>query len=137
MVKETTLYNILEVKPTATKEEILKNANLFVNSPENFNIDFLSQKWQGNSIEISETTEEEMKLIDFITQIEETKYSTNGVEGYAHKIRRIHPSPKPPQLMKKLIEFFTKPYARLSIFISVIHLDKTENGLPNVNLSWS
>ena len=26
MVKETTLYNILEVKPTATKEEILKNA---------------------------------------------------------------------------------------------------------------
>ena len=38
----------------------------------------------------------------------ETKYSTRGKEGFSHKLRAIHPSPKPPQLMKKLIEFFTK-----------------------------
>lgn len=72
--------------------------------------DLTGKEWlyRTNSIEISNTTEEELKLINFITQIEETKYSTNGNEGFSHKLRRIHPSPKPPQLMKKLIEFFTK-----------------------------
>ena len=64
--------------------------------------------YRTNSIEISETSPEDLKLIDFITEIEETKYSTGGKEGFSHNLRRIHPSPKPPQLMKKIIEFFTK-----------------------------
>ena len=37
-----------------------------------------------------------------------TRYPTSGKESYAHKIRKIHPSPKPPQLMRDLISFFTK-----------------------------
>jgi DNA modification methylase len=38
----------------------------------------------------------------------ETKYPTSGEEGYAHDLRRVHPSPKPPQLMATFINFFTK-----------------------------
>ncbi len=37
-----------------------------------------------------------------------TRYPTSGEAGYAHALRRIHPSPKPPQLMAELIRFFTK-----------------------------
>lgn len=42
-----------------------------------------------------------------------TRYPTNGEQGYAHALRRIHPSPKPPQLMAELISFFTKRGARV------------------------
>ena len=38
----------------------------------------------------------------------DTFYPTSGEESHAHHIRREHPSPKPPQLMKRLIEFFTQ-----------------------------
>ncbi len=44
----------------------------------------------------------------FLNSVVNTRYSTGGEEGYAHHIRKIHPSPKPPQLMKQIIEFFTK-----------------------------
>ena len=44
----------------------------------------------------------------FLNSVITTRYPTTGEEGYAHKIRKIHPSPKPPQLMKEIIEFFTK-----------------------------
>lgn len=44
----------------------------------------------------------------FLNSLESTCYPTTGPEGYAHRIRRIHPSPKPPQLMARLIRFFTK-----------------------------
>lgn len=44
----------------------------------------------------------------FINSVFSTRYPTNGKESYAHSIRKIHPSPKPPQLMKDLILFFTK-----------------------------
>jgi DNA modification methylase len=44
----------------------------------------------------------------FLNSVINTRYSTNGEEGFAHHIRKIHPSPKPPQLMKQIIEFFTK-----------------------------
>src|SRR5262245_33999380 len=42
-----------------------------------------------------------------------TRYPTNGEEGYAHALRRAHPSPKPPQLMAELIRFFTKAGGRV------------------------
>ena len=35
-------------------------------------------------------------------------FPTSGEDSDAHHIRKKHPSPKPPQLMKRLIEFFTK-----------------------------
>jgi len=44
----------------------------------------------------------------FINSVLNTKYVTFGKEGYAHKIRKIHPTPKPPQLMRDIISFFTK-----------------------------
>lgn len=44
----------------------------------------------------------------FINSVFSTHYPTNGKESYAHHIRKIHPTPKPPQLMRDLICFFTK-----------------------------
>ncbi|MEO0124007.1 MAG: DNA adenine methylase [candidate division WOR-3 bacterium] len=44
----------------------------------------------------------------FLNSVEVTAYSTKGKEGFCHELRKKHPSPKPPQLMKKIIEFFTK-----------------------------
>src|SRR5574344_1266377 len=44
----------------------------------------------------------------FTTSVFSTFYATNGKDSYAHEIRKIHPTPKPPQLMKEIIEFFTK-----------------------------
>lgn len=44
----------------------------------------------------------------FLNSVISTRYPTSGPESYAHHIRKIHPSPKPPQLMRQIIEFFTK-----------------------------
>lgn len=44
----------------------------------------------------------------FINSVFFTHYPTKGPEGYAHQIRKIHPTPKPPQLMRDIISFFTK-----------------------------
>lgn len=44
----------------------------------------------------------------FLRSVINTRYSTSGEEGFAHHIRKIHPSPKPPQLMRDIIKFFTK-----------------------------
>lgn len=44
----------------------------------------------------------------FINSVFFTEYPTKGKEGYAHDIRKVHPTPKPPQLMKDIILFFTK-----------------------------
>ena len=44
----------------------------------------------------------------FLNSVEVTNYSTRGKDGYAHHLRKQHPSPKPPQLMRKFVEFFTK-----------------------------
>jgi len=44
----------------------------------------------------------------FLNSVINTRFPTSGDESYAHHIRKIHPSPKPPQLTRDLIEFFTK-----------------------------
>lgn len=44
----------------------------------------------------------------FLNSVINTRYPTSGPESYAHHIRRIHPSPKPPQLTRQIIEFFTR-----------------------------
>ncbi|RKU05763.1 DNA methylase [Candidatus Poribacteria bacterium] len=50
----------------------------------------------------------------------DTHYPTNGPQSDAHHIRKQHPSPKPPALMKRLIEFFTKKGGRvLDPFVGV------------------
>ena len=48
------------------------------------------------------------KWLFFLNSIEITNYPTSGRESYGHELRKIHPSPKPPQLMRNIIEFFTK-----------------------------
>lgn len=44
----------------------------------------------------------------FLNSVLSTRFPTSGPESYAHDVRSIHPSPKPPQLMRLIIEFFTK-----------------------------
>ncbi len=44
----------------------------------------------------------------FLNSVEATNYPVSGPESYGHNLRREHPSPKPPQLMAKLIRFFTR-----------------------------
>lgn len=44
----------------------------------------------------------------FINSVINTAYKTSGEDSYAYKIRKIHPTPKPPQLMRDIIQFFTK-----------------------------
>lgn len=46
----------------------------------------------------------------FINSVFSSRYPTNGREGFAHEIRKIHPTPKPPQLMRDIILFFTKEH---------------------------
>jgi len=46
--------------------------------------------------------------LSFTPSVFSTFYSTSGPDSYAHNIRKIHPSPKPPQLMRDIISFFTK-----------------------------
>lgn len=46
-----------------------------------------------------------------------TGYSPTAKENVGLKYRKIHPSPKPPALMKDIIEFFTKADGKI--------LDKT------------
>ncbi len=44
----------------------------------------------------------------FLSSVDATAYAVSGQESYGHHLRKAHPSPKPPQLMRRLIEFFTK-----------------------------
>ncbi len=44
----------------------------------------------------------------FLNSVINTRYPSSGPEAYAHHLRKVHPSPKPPQLMRQIIEFFTK-----------------------------
>lgn len=44
----------------------------------------------------------------FINSVINTAYKTSGEDSFAHKIRKIPPTPKPPQLMRDIIQFFTK-----------------------------
>jgi len=44
----------------------------------------------------------------FLNTLETTNYPTLGEQSLGHSLRRLCPSPKPPQLMAKIIKFFTK-----------------------------
>ncbi len=46
--------------------------------------------------------------VHFLSSVETTAYPTTGPNSCGHNLRRIHPSPKPPQLMQRIVEFFTK-----------------------------
>src|SRR6266567_400485 len=46
--------------------------------------------------------------VHFLSSVEATAYPTTGAQSYGHNLRRVHPSPKPPQLMGRIVEFFTR-----------------------------
>jgi DNA modification methylase len=46
--------------------------------------------------------------VHFLSSVEATAYPTTGPQSYGHNLRRMHPSPKPPQLMGRIVEFFTR-----------------------------
>ncbi len=57
---------------------------------------------------INKTNDSPELLAYLYDSVIETRYPSNGIESYGHKIRKEHPSPKPPQLMRDIIAFFTK-----------------------------
>ena len=44
----------------------------------------------------------------FTNSVINTNYSTTGEDSYEFKLRKIHPTPKPPQLIRDIIRFFSK-----------------------------
>ena len=89
--------------------------------PRNRLNDFTGAEWIYflNSIELIEGEPElmtgeqlnnlsELQWVEQQEPIIDTLFPTSGENSDAHHIRKKHPSPKPPQLMKRLIEFFTK-----------------------------
>ena len=72
--------------------------------------DLTGKEWlyNTNSIESFESEKWERELNKFIIDLIETRYSTKGEDSFAHHIRKEHPTPKPPQLMERLVRFFSK-----------------------------
>ena len=67
---------------------------------------------------LNDLSEEEWAIAS--APVWDTYYPTKGPKSDAHRIRKRHPSPKPPALMKRLIEFFTKQEGRvLDPFVGV------------------
>lgn len=46
----------------------------------------------------------------FLNSVLLTRFTTSWEDSFAYNIRKIHPSPKPPQLMADIIKFFTKEW---------------------------
>jgi DNA modification methylase len=46
--------------------------------------------------------------VHFLSSVEATAYPTTGPQSFGHNLRRVHPSPKPPHLMGRIVEFFTR-----------------------------
>ena len=56
-----------------------------------------------------ENDEEFRNWLNYISDsVIDTRYSTGGEDSFEHKLRKEHPTPKPPQLMRDIISFFTK-----------------------------
>lgn len=75
--------------------------------------DLTGKEWTHFINSIMETdfasNEDELELWKFLqNSVMPTYYTTNGKDSVGHKLRKAHPSPKPPVLMKDIIKFFTK-----------------------------
>jgi len=93
----STLFDNSEVRKV--KKELINPLN---------NLNGKEWVFSTSSIESFVSTEDEREFNRFIVELIESRFSTNGRNSYAHHIRKLHPSPKPPQLMEKLIRFFSK-----------------------------
>lgn len=55
------------------------------------------------------SNEDELELWKYLQEsVMPTLFTTNGKDSIGHKLRKAHPSPKPPILMRDIITFFTK-----------------------------
>lgn len=75
--------------------------------------DLTGKEWVffTNSVCITDfsSDEEEFRVWRYLQEsVIETEYPTSGNNSLGHDLRRLHPSPKPPQLMRDIIAFFTK-----------------------------
>jgi DNA modification methylase len=75
--------------------------------------DLTGKEWiyfTNSMLETDFDNEEEFKdWLNYISDsVIDTRYSTSGEDGFEHKLRKQHPTPKPPQLMRDIIAFFTK-----------------------------
>ncbi|SJK84435.1 type IIS restriction-modification system DNA methyltransferase [Cuniculiplasma divulgatum] len=101
-----------KVKRILKEYEVDKGERGVYNSKNRLN-DLTGREWTFfiNSVQITDFArdEKEFELWKFLQEsIIETRYPTNGKDSVGHNLRKIHPSPKPPQLIKDLIAFFTK-----------------------------
>lgn len=101
-----------KVKRILKDYEVDKGERGIYNNKNKLN-DLTGKEWTFfiNSVHVTDfaKNEKEFKLWRYLQEsIIETKYTTKGDESIGHNLRKIHPSPKPPQLMKDLIAFFTK-----------------------------
>ena len=124
-----------KIKEIKNKQRIIKNDNAKVrfNAKEILSSEALESlpSWVKDHIETAKIVGKSKKIIQisngkkfhlsnklndlsggewtyFLNSVISTRYPTSGKESYAHHIRKIHPSPKPPQLMEDIIKFFTK-----------------------------
>jgi len=75
--------------------------------------DLTGREWTHFINSVMETDfasdEDELELWKFLQDsVIPTYYTTNGNDSVGHKLRKAHPSPKPPTLMRDIIKFFTK-----------------------------
>ena len=72
--------------------------------------DLTGKEWVYNLSSVEEiiSSSDDIKLLEYMQQLIITRYSTKGKDSFSYDLRKEHPTPKPPPLMKKLIEFFTK-----------------------------
>ena len=128
-VKEL-LFHVTVTTPPKRSKKMVKKAPKRRYDPRNRLNDLSGSEWTYflNSVELeggdynvgrlNDLSEEEWAVA--LAPVWDTRYPTRGLESYAHHIRKHHPSPKPPQLMKRLIEFFTKKGERvLDPFVGV------------------
>ena len=122
-VKQTTLKNdgngkiIIypngrKVKRMLKEHEVDRGERGIYNTKNKLN-DLTGKEWTFfiNSVQVTDLAEnkKEFELWKYLQKsVIETRYTTNGGESFGHNLRKMHPSPKPPQLMKDLIAFFTK-----------------------------
>ncbi len=113
----TASHHTLEVPGLATKEDTSMVGSFGVDCGKwgiydlrNELNDLTGREWvyRTNSVEVIEQDPEEIRLYEFIKEMIETKYSIRGKESFSYDLRSRISSPKPPQLLKMLIEFFTK-----------------------------
>ena len=120
----------LEVRTPPTRSQPKRKESKQRYDPRNQLNDLSGSEWTYflNSVELegdeyrvarlNDLSEEEWAIAS--APIWDTYYPTNGSQSDAHGIRKRHPSPKPPALMKRLIEFFTKKGGRvLDPFVGV------------------